>query len=447
MTTVFESEKYKEEEAQPAPPPEAPEESLSLDDFVGYMPANTYIFLQSGEMWPASSVNHRVPPITEGGKTVPASTWISRHQPVEQMVWAPGEPAIIKHRLLINGGWVHSNSVHCFNLYKPPAPQDGGNPNMANPWVEHIRTVYPEEAEHIINWLAQRVQHPAQKINHAIVLGGSPGIGKDTLLEPVKLAVGPWNFAEITPIQAVGRFNEFLKSIVIRVSEARDMGEYNRYGFYELMKPVTAAPPDSLRVDSKHTKEYNILNCCGVVYTTNNKDGLYLPEDDRRHFVAWSNLTKEAFHSGYWNGLWQWYEGGGCAHVAAFLAARDLSGFDPKAPPPRTDAFFSMVNMHRSEEDIELSDVLSKMHSPDAVTIEQLMRAANRDNVDFGLWLQDRRNRRSIPHRLERCGMTSVRNPDRKSGLWLVAGSERNIYVKARLSRREQLAAAAALTR
>jgi hypothetical protein len=24
-------------------------------------------------------------------------------------------------------------------------------------------------------------------------------------------------------------------------------------------------------------------------------DGLYLPEDDRRHYVAWSNLTKDDF--------------------------------------------------------------------------------------------------------------------------------------------------------
>jgi hypothetical protein len=91
-----------------------------------------------------------------------------------------------------------------------------------------------------------------------------------------------------------------------------------------------------------------------------------------------------------------------------------LSGFDPKAPPRKTDAFYAMANMNRPQEDIELVDILERLGNPDAMTIEQLMQAANRDNVDFGLWLQDRRNRRSIPHRLERCGMTSVRNPYRK---------------------------------
>ncbi len=66
-----------------------------------------------------------------------------------------------------------------------------------------------DDADHIIMWLAHRVQRPQEKINHALVLGGAQGIGKDTLLEPVKRAVGPWNFAEVSPQQMLGRFNGF----------------------------------------------------------------------------------------------------------------------------------------------------------------------------------------------------------------------------------------------
>jgi hypothetical protein len=80
------------------------------------------------------------------------------------------------------------------------------------------------------------VQRPQEKINHALVLGGSQGIGKDTLLEPVKRAVGPWNFQEVSPQQLLGRFNGYLKSIILRVSEARDLGEVNRYQFYDHLK-------------------------------------------------------------------------------------------------------------------------------------------------------------------------------------------------------------------
>ena len=129
-----------------------------------------------------------------------------------------------------------------------------------------------------------------------MVLGGNQGIGKDTLLEPVKQAVGPWNFAEVSPVQLIGRFNGFLKSVVLRVSEARDLGEVNKYGFYDHIKTFTASPPDVLRIDEKNIREYSIFNVCGLILTTNHKtDGLYLPADDRRHFVLWSRHHSRRF--------------------------------------------------------------------------------------------------------------------------------------------------------
>ena len=60
-----------------------------------------------------------------------------------------------------------------------------------------------------------------------------------------------------------------------------------------------AAPPDVLRVDEKNLREHSVFNVCGVVMTTNHKtDGIYLPADDRRHFVAWSEKTKDDFTDG-----------------------------------------------------------------------------------------------------------------------------------------------------
>ena len=88
------------------------------------------------------------------------------------------------------------------------------------------------------------MQRPEEKINHALVLGGKQGIGKDTILDPVKHAIGTWNFAEVSPSQLLGRFNSFAKSVILRISEARDLGEVNRYAFYEHTKVYAASPPD-----------------------------------------------------------------------------------------------------------------------------------------------------------------------------------------------------------
>jgi Bifunctional DNA primase/polymerase, N-terminal/Family of unknown function (DUF5906) len=362
---------------------------ISLDDFRAYMPAHNYFYLKSREPWPASSINNRFDPIklldaagnpvlTEKGKTktIPASQWLDQNRPVEQMTWAPGEPTLIADRLVSHGGWIRQRGVTCLNLYMPAVIMPG-DAAQATIWIEHVYRVFPNEGEHIILWLAHRVQRPAEKINHALVLGGLQGMGKDSMLEPLKGAVGPWNFLEVSPSQILGRFNGFLKAIILRVSEARDLGDVNRYQFYDHMKAFTAAPPDVLRVDEKNLREHSIFNVCGIIITTNHKaDGIYLPADDRRHFVAWSDLTKDDFAADYWNKLWRFYRDGGSANVAAYLRELDISKFDPKAPPPKTAAFWDIVDANRAPEDAELADVLDRLGNPDAVTIIRIANEA-----------------------------------------------------------------------
>jgi hypothetical protein len=289
---------------------------VRLDDFYAYMPMHSYIYAPTRELWPASSVNARVPPPAKGIK---ASLWLDQRRPVEQMTWAPGSPMLIANRLISEGGWIG-------------------------------------------------------------------------------------------------------------------------FQFYDHSKSYIASPPDVLRVDEKHIREHAVLNCLGVIITTNHKtDGIYLPADDRRHFVAWSDLTKEQFEPDYWTRLWDWYHSGGDRHVAAFLAELDLASFDAKAPPPKTQAFWEIVDSSRAPEDGELADAIDLVGSPAALTLSQI---AARAPEGFADWLRDRKNTRRIPHRLEACGYVAVRNDDAKDGLWKIDGKRQVIYAKAELALRDRLHAA-----
>jgi Family of unknown function (DUF5906) len=424
---------------------------VSLEDFYAYMPTHTYIFAPSRELWPASSVNSRIRRIPLGNadgasagdekdkhRTIPASAWLDRQRPVEQMTWMPGQPLIIRDRLVSDGGWIERPGCACFNLYRPPQITLG-DAEYAGPWLEHVARVYPDDAPHITAWLAHRVQRPHEKINHALVLGGSQGIGKDTILEPIKAAIGPWNFSEVSPTHLLGRFNGFVKSVILRVSEARDLGDVDRYTFYDHMKVYTAAPPDVLRVDEKHLREYAVWNVCGVVITTNHKaDGLYLPADDRRHYVAWSMLTRDDFDATYWSSLYRWYAAGGTEHVAAYLFTLDIADFDPKAPPAKTPAFWDVVDANRAPEDAELADALDKLKQPYALTLEMI---ASHGAPSFAEWLRDRKSARQVPHRLESAGYVPQRNPDAQSGLWQINGRRQVVYVRHELAPRDRIAA------
>ena len=98
----------------------------------------------------------------------------------------------------------------------------------------------------IIAWLAHRVQYPGIKINHALVLGGAPKIGKDTLLEAVVRTVGEWNFLNIKLNHLVGKNNNFLKTLIVRLNEVRDTNDQGPVDLYRLndhMKDVLATPP------------------------------------------------------------------------------------------------------------------------------------------------------------------------------------------------------------
>jgi hypothetical protein len=177
----------------------------------------------------------------------------------------------------------------------------------------------------------------------------------------------------------------------------------------------------------------------------------YLPADDRRHDVSWSERKKEDFDAGYWNKIWGWYDAGGDRHVAAYLATLDISDFDPKAPPPKTPAFWNIVNANCTGEEGELQDALDDLGTPDAVTIELIrarVQAGNTGDVNsLYHWLGERKNRKAAAHRLETCGYRAVNNPDAKDGLWRVGGQRRVVYAKNTLSLGEQKAAAEALQR
>jgi DNA polymerase III delta prime subunit len=420
---------------------EAVTPAVTLADFSAYMPAHQYIFAPNRELWPAASVNERLPSMRgPDGKSMKASQWLDQNQPVEQMTWAPGMPTIIEDRLVSNGGWIDRPGCRCFNLYLPPRVE-AGYADAVEPWLNHIRLIYPTDWEHIVKWLAHRVQRPGEKINHALVLGGPQGIGKDTMLEPVKYAVGPWNVNEVSPQQLLGRFNSFVKSVILRISEARDLGEVDRFAFYDHTKVYTAAPPDVLRCDEKHLREHAVMNVCGVIITTNYKgDGIYLPSDDRRHYVAWSTLSKEDFPADYWQKIYGWYSEGGMSNVAAYLAGLDLSDFDPKAPPPKTAAFWEIVDSNRSQDDSDLADVLDVLGNPEAVTLGMITQRA--DDA-FRAWLLDRKNRRQIPHRLETAGYVPVRNDaDKHDGQWKVAGKRQTIYARKELSHHDRIVVA-----
>jgi hypothetical protein len=390
---------------------------------------------------------------------MPATVWLKRHVCVEQTVWAPGQKEVIQNKLLTEDGFIDRPGCAAFNIYEPPTIELG-DPKKAMEWLALVRAVFPDEKDtyEFISFGAHAVQRPWEKVNHALVMASrKQGIGKDTLLEPIRYGVGLKNFVEVSPKQLMGRFNGFARSVVLRVSEAKDLGETNRFEFYDHTKVYAAAPPNVHRVDEKNTKEYSVLNCCHLIITTNYlTGGLYLPPEDRRHYVAESPRSPEDFEKGYFDKMWEWYAAGGCADVVAYLRIFPIGklGFNPKAQPVKTKAFWKIAHGHVEQADAQFADVLDLLGEcdadgkaikwPDVVTVQQIKEQAD---FGFGEWLNNSRNFARIPHKMETCGYIKLSNPaDKRHGFWTVNKKRTVVYAKDTLSLDEQMAAAQKLT-
>ena len=385
-------------------------------------------------------------------KEISPSAWIARHSPVEGMTWDPAAGEIIADKLYLERGIVPRRGVRVYNLFKGP-PLLVGDVGRAAAWVDHLRKVYPEYWQHIADYLAHLFQKVGVKINHCLVLGGKQGIGKDSILVPVVAGLGAWNCAEIAPDVLFKDFNEYVRSLFIRISEARDASEVDRYQFYERTKTLFAAPPEMLRVNTKFVPAHHVPNVAGTAITTNSKEtGLFLPPDDRRHFVAWSELDQDDFGSGVFPGTAQlvrrrWHRPRRrLAESSRRLPVR------PKGAATADPAFWSIVNANRAEEDNRapaLEEWLidgGKLPPPSRSTGCWISRSIP---ITATLELLKTLNeikgprRRKAPDFFHAAGYVPVHNPgQKKEGRWKIRRRNVIVYARIELSPAERLEAA-----
>jgi hypothetical protein len=413
--------------------PSGAADELTPQDFWAHLPSHKYINTVTRELIPVDALNGSLKRFGDSLGMKPAQ-WLDMMRAVQQMSWQPEYPEIIEGMVSVDGVLKPDAKGKIYNLYRPSdAVATEGD---ATPWLEHVRSIYPDEADHLLRWMAFRIQHPGRKINHAVVLGGNQGIGKDWMLEPVRYGVGVGNFEDIEYKGLFDNYSEWAERTLLVVNEARDTGGVDRYAFYENSKRLIAAPPDTLPCRKMYLGRYYVPNVMAVVITSNNKlNGLYIDPDDRRHFVAWSAAEKRG--EAHWRPLWHWmHEGGGKQAALGYLKRLDISGFGPMASPPRTEAWHQIIAANANPEESSLAEALEGMT---AVTFREIIAALQfKGYMELAMSLQ--KNPRKVPHMLEKAGREVLRNPAAKDGRWRLAdGRKDTLYVDRNLTYAERI--------
>lgn len=339
---------------------------------------------------------------------------VENDQFVEGSTWWPGKRQIIKDWFIDRDGFYPAAGRRIYNQYKAP-PEIVGDAEGAEPWIEHIKKLWPDPKEHefFFNYCAHMVQRPHEKCNAAIVLSGTQGIGKDAALWPVKAAVGSWNCKGVDPDELFSPYKPWLQTLMLTIDEVRpSKDDFHASSMYNILKPMIVAPPDTLPLNDKYQKLRYVINVLRVFITTNDWMAMFIPPEDRRMFIMHSNLPQRWHEAegkpAYFERLFEWFAEGGAANVAAWLGARDLSGFNPKAQVERT-AGWEAVATSWGEPDDAIMQALELLGKPPIVFGSELLAVSFDGAEEIAGVLK---SPRKITHRMNRAGYVVVKNPE-----------------------------------
>ena len=228
-------------------------------------------------------------------------------------------------------------------------------------WLDHARALVPDERElnHIFDVMAFKVQNPKIKINHAILHGGDEGCGKDTLYAPFLWAVcGPnaKNRGIMDNDSISSQWGYQLESEVLIINELKEPDAAARRALANKLKPIIAAPPEMLPINRKGLHPYDMVNRVLVLAFSNDPVPISLASQDRRWFCVWSHAPR--MEPSEAKALWSWYNAGGFSAIASWLMLRDVSAFNPSAPPMMTEFKLNLVEQGMSTAESYLVEMM-----------------------------------------------------------------------------------------
>ncbi len=234
-------------------------------------------------------------------------------------------------------------------------------------------------------WL---LQYPGVKPSWHPLLGSEiHGLGKDSLLSPIIMGLGP-NARTIQTKDLESEWTWWAQDVqLVVVSELHS----ERRSTMNKLKSVMASPPDTIGINIKGVPQFDVRNTFGMVMFSNNPDAVAIERGDRRFFVIYSENAplEQDFYVRYHAWL---QEDDGAAAVCRFLQARDISGFDAKSRAPGTTAKETMRQAAMSQAESVLSLAIEDERGPfrrDLVTLAEIQ-----------AWLQLQVKQMPSPHKL-----------------------------------------------
>lgn len=270
---------------------------------------------------------------------------------LQNLTYAAGETVlVVRDGEILGNRWINAR----------PDVSGVRSPDVSR-WLKHVERLIPdaEAREHALNMMAFKVQNPNVKINHAVLHGGDEGSGKDTLWAPFIWAVcGPYlkNRGLVDNDSLTSQWGYQLESEILILNELKEPEAKERRALANKLKPIIAAPPDTLPINRKGLHPYDMVNRMFVLAFTNDPVPISIPSQDRRWFCIWS--TAPRMDPAEARAMWDWYRAGGFQAIARWLHDRNVASFNPAAAPPVTEFKLNLVEHGMSIAESFLVDMI-----------------------------------------------------------------------------------------
>lgn len=269
---------------------------------------------------------------------------------VDRLTYSPGQPQFCREK-----SFDSEAVLDCLNVFYPSGvEEDEGDVQPFIDLVNHVFGRYgpdgtylgPDEeaVDHVLSFFAYSIQHPGERINHALVIQGEQGIGKDSIIAAVERLMGAQNVSQVTLREVESQFNDWLfgKQLII----FQEMLATGRRNIYNKLKTYITDPLHT--INTKHLALQRVPNRAVYIFLTNYRHALSIDPSDRRMWVWYSQMERRdpAYYDRYYTWLKDRRSSSALLH---FLMNYDTSKFNPAAPPPMTDAKRQMVDASSSE--------------------------------------------------------------------------------------------------
>lgn len=309
----------------------------------------------------------RYMPLNSNGVPTNASVVMRRYgtrHTVEALGFHPSAPAVYSE-----------NGKSYVNQYTAPADFVVGTPQEIQ-LIEHFwnymfpRATDQQFSTYLKQCYAHLVKHPEIKIESApLIVSPEFGTGKTTLAYEIPLRlVGGHNSQMVSNKTLRGSFSGYVNGKkFLHFDEIHINGRWDSDDTANGLKSLIAG--SVVEVRPLYMNSFNIPNRIWVSATSNYDDAMSLPTEGERRWgvyahqpvARWTVAQKEA----YFKVIYRWLNTPRAAGVLRWYFNQvDLSGFNPAAPPPLTQAKKLMVSKSQVREVRALAEAAADGVSP-----------------------------------------------------------------------------------